>query len=139
MQRCWRWYHALWLPQSLSHPLFLLRSRWRDLRARCHHLPSVPQTLSPTPFIAAPSIVMMALVLRARAVQCELIKEKYGVVHLSTGDMLREAVAGATELGRKAEDYMVSGRLVPDELIIDVVQVTAACETPALLQLPRLP
>ncbi|MFO7870291.1 MAG: adenylate kinase [Kiritimatiellia bacterium] len=42
--------------------------------------------------------------------------------HLSTGDMLRQAVADKTPLGEKAEEYMKKGELVPDELMIDLVE-----------------
>lgn len=57
-----------------------------------------------------------------KGTQCEMIKEKYGVVHLSTGDMLRAAVADKTEVGLKAKEFMDSGKLVPDEVIIGIVQ-----------------
>jgi len=43
------------------------------------------------------------------------------VIHLSTGDMLRAAVAAETEVGVKAKDYMDSGKLVPDDVIIGIV------------------
>ena len=56
-----------------------------------------------------------------KGTQCEVIKEKFGVVHLSTGDMLRAAVAAQTEVGKKAKDFMDSGKLVPDDVIIGVV------------------
>ena len=56
-----------------------------------------------------------------KGTQCEVIKEKFGVVHLSTGDMLRAAVAAQTPVGKKAKDFMDSGKLVPDEVIIGVV------------------
>ena len=55
--------------------------------------------------------------------QCELIKAKYGIVHLSTGDMLRAAVTAGTELGVLAKGFMDRGELVPDDLMISVVQV----------------
>lgn len=45
-----------------------------------------------------------------------------GIVHISTGDMLREAVKKGTPLGKQANEYMTSGRLVPDEVIIGVVK-----------------
>jgi len=57
-----------------------------------------------------------------KGTQCENIKEKYGFVHISTGDILRENVKGGTELGLKAKEYMDSGRLVPSELIVDLVK-----------------
>ena len=57
-----------------------------------------------------------------KGTQCEKIKETFGVVHLSTGDMLRSAVAAGTEVGKLAKEFMDSGRLVPDEVIINVVR-----------------
>lgn len=57
-----------------------------------------------------------------KGTQCEMIKEKYGVVHLSTGDMLRAAVAAKTDVGILAKEYMDAGKLVPDEVIIGVVK-----------------
>jgi adenylate kinase len=56
-----------------------------------------------------------------KGTQCERIKERFGVVHLSTGDMLRAAVAAGTEVGKEAKGYMDAGRLVPDSTIIGVV------------------
>lgn len=58
-----------------------------------------------------------------KGTQCEVIKEKFGVVHLSTGDMLRAAVAAGTEIGKQAKDYMDSGKLVPDHVIIGIVSL----------------
>jgi Adenylate kinase len=57
-----------------------------------------------------------------KGTQCEFIAEKYNVVHLSTGDMLRAAVSAQTEVGKRAQSYMDSGQLVPDEVIINVVR-----------------
>lgn len=56
-----------------------------------------------------------------KGTQCELIQAEYGVVHLSTGDMLRAAVASGSGLGKEAKRYMDGGELVPDALITDVV------------------
>lgn len=57
-----------------------------------------------------------------KGTQAEWIKSRYDLAHLSTGDMLREAVAEGTEVGRQAKDIMAAGRLVPDDLIIRLVE-----------------
>ena len=54
--------------------------------------------------------------------QANVIKEKYGIPQISTGDMLRAAVKAGTELGKKAKGFMDSGGLVPDEVIIGLVK-----------------
>lgn len=51
----------------------------------------------------------------------EAIKNRYGVAHISTGEMLRENVKKGSELGKKANEYMKKGELVPDEIIIGMV------------------
>jgi len=50
-----------------------------------------------------------------------LVKEK-GFLHLSTGDLLREAVKKQTPLGQKAKSYMEKGELVPDDLIVELIK-----------------
>ncbi len=57
-----------------------------------------------------------------KGTQAKLISEKIGVAHISTGDLLRENVKNHTALGREAEGFMNSGRLVPDDLIISMVR-----------------
>lgn len=57
-----------------------------------------------------------------KGTQCEIIKKDYGVVHLSTGDMLRAAVAAGTEVGLQAKEAMDAGKLVSDDVIIGVVK-----------------
>ncbi|EKX54396.1 hypothetical protein GUITHDRAFT_63360, partial [Guillardia theta CCMP2712] len=57
-----------------------------------------------------------------KGTQCEMIVEKFGVVHISTGDALRAEVAKGSELGQQAKGFMESGGLVPDELIINIVK-----------------
>jgi adenylate kinase len=48
--------------------------------------------------------------------------ERYGAVHISTGDILRSAVEEGTDFGRKADSYMSRGELVPDDVMIGIVQ-----------------
>lgn len=56
-----------------------------------------------------------------KGTQCKRIIEKYKLVHLSSGDILRSQRAAGTELGKKAQDYMDSGKLVPDQIIIEMM------------------
>ncbi len=53
--------------------------------------------------------------------QCELIKQMYSSIHLSTGDMLRAEVAAESEVGLQAKELMEAGKLVDDELITAIV------------------
>jgi adenylate kinase len=57
-----------------------------------------------------------------KGTQANLIKEKYGIPQISTGDMLRAAVKAGTELGKKAKVLMDAGALVSDEVIIGLVK-----------------
>lgn len=57
-----------------------------------------------------------------KGTQAKKLIEKYGIPQISTGDILRAAVKEGTELGRKAKSYMDQGKLVPDELIIDIIE-----------------
>ena len=57
-----------------------------------------------------------------KGTQASLLKSKYGIAHISTGDILREAVKKGTELGKKAKEYMDRGLLVPDEIIIGIIE-----------------
>ena len=56
-----------------------------------------------------------------KGTQAELLVEKLSIPAISTGNMLREAIANGTELGKKAKQYMDGGNLVPDELILGIV------------------
>ena len=74
-------------------------------------------------YAEAIKIIIAGAPASGKGTQCEVIKEKFGVVHLSTGDMLRAAVAAETEVGKSAKEYMDAGKLVPDDVIIGVVSV----------------
>lgn len=62
-----------------------------------------------------------------KGTQARLLEEKHGLVQLSTGDMLRAAIKNGEELGKKAKEIMDSGRLVPDELMIALIEKRIAC------------
>eukprot|EP00970_Alexandrium_tamarense_P006452 scaffold1102_cov195-Alexandrium_tamarense.AAC.26 len=93
------------------------RSKWADARG----YGSTAASASSDAGKSAPKLIIAGAPASGKGTQCELIKEKYGVVHLSTGDMLRAAVAAGTEVGKQAKDFMDAGKLVPDEVIIGVV------------------
>lgn len=56
-----------------------------------------------------------------KGTQCKRIIEKFALAHLSSGDILRAERAAGSELGKKAQSYMDSGGLVPDDLIINMM------------------
>ncbi len=56
-----------------------------------------------------------------KGTQCKRIIDKYKIAHLSSGDILRAERAAGSDLGKKAQGYMDSGALVPDDLIIDMM------------------
>jgi len=56
-----------------------------------------------------------------KGTQCKRIVDRYDLVHLSSGDILRQQTAEGTKLGRKAQSYMASGDLVPDNVIVEMM------------------
>ncbi|MFP4545611.1 MAG: adenylate kinase [Methanomassiliicoccales archaeon] len=56
-----------------------------------------------------------------KGTQAERLTRELGLAHISTGDLLREAVKSGSELGSKAKSYMDAGELVPDDLVIEMV------------------
>ncbi len=66
-------------------------------------------------------IVLLGAPGAGKGTQCKKIAEKYGLAHLSSGDILRQERAAGSELGKKAQSYMDSGALVPDELIVEMM------------------
>ncbi len=68
------------------------------------------------------NIVLMGLPGAGKGTQADRIVEKYGIPHISTGDMFRAAIKDGTELGVKAKSFMDQGALVPDEVTIGIVR-----------------
>src|ERR1700738_4440849 len=56
-----------------------------------------------------------------KGTQAQRLVQRYGIVQLSTGEMLRAAVAAQTPVGLKAKDIMAGGGLVPDEIVIGII------------------
>lgn len=66
-------------------------------------------------------IIMLGAPGAGKGTQAKKIAEKYGIPHISTGDIFRANIKGGTELGMKAKSYMDQGQLVPDDVTIDML------------------
>jgi adenylate kinase len=66
-------------------------------------------------------IVLLGAPGAGKGTHCKRVADRYGVAHLSSGDILRRERAEGTELGRKAQSYMDAGALVPDDLIVEMM------------------
>ena len=66
-------------------------------------------------------IIMLGAPGAGKGTQAKKIAAKYGIPHISTGDIFRANIKNGTELGQKAKTYMDQGLLVPDELVVDLV------------------
>lgn len=74
-----------------------------------------------------------------KGTQAQRLVKRLGLAHLSTGDMLREAVKSGAELGKKAESFMKSGNLVPDELVVKMIAERMGTATEAGIILDGFP
>ena len=66
-------------------------------------------------------IIMLGAPGAGKGTQAQMIAEKYGIPHISTGDIFRANIKNGTELGKKAKEYMDKGELVPDELTVQLL------------------
>ncbi len=62
------------------------------------------------------NLVLLGAPGAGKGTQAKMLSGKYGILHISTGDILRENVSNNTKLGQKAKEYMDKGELVPDSL-----------------------
>ncbi|XP_047157748.1 adenylate kinase 5, chloroplastic [Vigna umbellata] len=97
---------------------------------RCHTLsPLTTKTLKVNCSISDPLKVMISgAPASGKGTQCELIVQRFGLVHISTGDLLRAEVAAGTEIGNKAKEFMNAGQLVPDEIVTAMVAARLSLE-----------
>ncbi|MGB2706409.1 MAG: adenylate kinase [Candidatus Omnitrophota bacterium] len=67
------------------------------------------------------NIVLLGPPGAGKGTQAKVLCERFGFLHVSTGDMLREAVKNGTKIGKEAKSYMERGELVPDEIVTAIV------------------
>ncbi len=61
-----------------------------------------------------------------KGTQAKILEDKHGVVQLSTGDMLRAAVASGSEMGQQAKAVMDAGKLMPDDIMVEIISARIA-------------
>lgn len=66
-------------------------------------------------------IIMLGAPGAGKGTQAKQIADKYGIPHISTGDIFRANIKNGTELGKKAKTFMDQGLLVPDDLVVDLI------------------
>ena len=66
-------------------------------------------------------IIMLGAPGAGKGTQAKLIAEKFGIPHISTGDIFRANIKEGTDLGKEAKEYMDKGQLVPDELTVRIL------------------
>jgi adenylate kinase len=79
------------------------------------------------------NIVLLGYPGSGKGTQAKIISEKYSLLHVSTGDIFREAISTKTPIGVEVSGYLSAGRLVPDKLVLEVIKAKIATETKGLL------
>jgi len=83
---------------------------------------NLPDVKKPSVEAACKAVIFCGAPGSGKGTQCEKLVTEFGFHHLSTGDLLRDAVKAQTDLGKQANAYMEKGELVPDPLVIGLVQ-----------------
>jgi len=83
---------------------------------------SLPDIYQLTPNPKMKNIILFGPPGSGKGTQAEILKDKYNLVHISTGDVFRRNIKGQTELGKLANSYIIEGNLVPDEVTINMLK-----------------
>lgn len=119
-QSCKRSSSLSFLPKSNHHFMVTTNRNWNlDKSALCMSSISNNNDSSSSPL----KIIISGAPASGKGTQCENIINNYGVIHLSTGDILRKAVSDQTDIGLLAKQHMDQGQLVPDHVIISIVRI----------------
>eukprot|EP01065_Artemidia_motanka_P050722 TRINITY_DN8737_c0_g1_i3.p1 TRINITY_DN8737_c0_g1~~TRINITY_DN8737_c0_g1_i3.p1 ORF type:complete len:353 (+),score=44.10 TRINITY_DN8737_c0_g1_i3:136-1194(+) len=94
---------------------------WEDL---VRHKPQDPlrHILSRVRNLSQPKLVIIGAPASGKGTQCEYIIQSLGVVHVSTGDLLRDEMRKGSPLGKQAQDFVKAGKLVPDSVVVGLVR-----------------
>ncbi|GJP40316.1 hypothetical protein CLOM_g24595 [Closterium sp. NIES-68] len=95
------------------------RQQWRSLKVAASSATTAEPAVEEASVLR---VIISGAPASGKGTQCEEIVKKYGLAHISTGDLLRDEVARGTESGRQAKAFMDAGQLVPDQLVIDMVR-----------------
>ena len=68
-------------------------------------------------------LIMLGAPGSGKGTQAKFISKEYAIPQISTGDLLRGAVKEQTDLGKKAKTYMDDGKLVPDDLVLELLKI----------------
>src|SRR5689334_15365795 len=68
------------------------------------------------------NLILLGAPVAGKGTQAQRLAARFGIAQISTGDMLRAARREGTPLGKRAEEYMTKGQLVPDEVVIGLVE-----------------
>ncbi|GMI83249.1 adenosine monophosphate kinase [Hibiscus trionum] len=119
-------------PHPNPNPFLLSRPSFTPIPLRSNQPLSLSKSL-PSPnatnlFVAASAkaeplkVIISGAPASGKGTQCELITQKYGLVHISAGDLLRAEIANASQNGKLAKEYMEKGQLVPNEIVVMMVK-----------------
>jgi len=93
-----------------------------DLAGACEAVVPDPEPQAPVHAQLHRAVILLGAPGAGKGTQAKEVARTYGAPHLSTGDMFREHVSKGTELGRRAKPIMESGKLVPDEIVLEMVE-----------------
>ncbi|KAG1363617.1 adenylate kinase, chloroplastic-like [Cocos nucifera] len=117
--------HATRSLETSRAPLRLEISYDRWFSAELRQKPSAASRSGPVVAATEPEplkIMISGAPASGKGTQCELIKKKYGLVHIAAGDLLRAEIGSGTENGKRAKEYMEKGMLVPSEIVVMMVK-----------------
>lgn len=120
--------HSSKFPNPNPNLFFRSHSSFTPLTLRSnqtrYRLKKLPSSNAPNFLVAASGkaeplkVIISGAPASGKGTQCELITQKYGLVHIAAGDLLRAEVAAASENGKLAKEYMEKGELVPNEIVV---------------------